>query len=256
MNNETIDLIFGKPIEFTHGVTIKIPTVEEVAYNENFNKYTRIFTTTTRELFALARNVDELENKYPTILSMANDEEMDFALGKLLGVDYKGSALIMEALSYWTGLTIDGEDGFQLISSGKILHIKTEWIIDEKEWTRFSELIKKIQCITPSKDFTPPKPMNSDGKFNAWKALLKGRQRNASTKGLTMADKILILSISMESYIPIDDIRKMSIFVFSKLFEGLSKKEAYHLNMRMLISGNFDSEKINKKHWKETFSSK
>jgi len=40
------------------------------------------------------------------------------------------------------------------------------------------------------------------------------------------------------------------------LFEGLSKKEAYHINTRMLISGNFDSEKISRKHWKDTFSSK
>ena len=255
-NKESIDLLFGEDIDFAYKVKIKVPTVEQVAYDDKFNTYVKIFTTTTREIFAMSRDVDKLEEQYPTILSMTKDEEMDFVLGKMMGAEYKGSALIMEALSYWTGLELTGDNGFFLMSNGKIIHIGTEWIIDEEEWNRLRDKIKQILSIKTDRDFEPPKPMNSDTKFHAWQSLLKGRIRKAQNSGISIADKIMILSISMETYIPINEIKKMSIFVFNKLFEGLSKKEAYEMNMQMVISGNFDNDKISKKHWKETFNTK
>lgn len=247
--SQSLDMLFGKPVEYAHNVRIKIPTVEEVANDANFNTYVSLFTKRTRELFGMSREVDAIEAKYPTILSMTQDEQMDFVLGKMFGSEHRGSALIMEALHYWTGLELSGENGFQLLSNGKIIHIGTEWIIDEAEWERFSDTVKTIISFNETRDFTPPKPMNSDAKFNAWKGLLNGRLNKLKKSGGDMSDKILILSISSGAYIPIEDIRKMSIYVFNRLLESLSKKEAYEMNMRMLISGNFDSEKIDRGHW-------
>lgn len=258
MNINYNDLIFNKPLKFNDdGVYIKIPTVEEVAYKEDFNTYLRVFTVTTREFFATQMNVDELELKYPTLLSMTKDEESDFLLGMFLKgeKDCKGSAVIMEALHYWTGLQLDGENGFLLLeTSGKIAHYGTGWVMDDQGFSQFSDVIKLITNFEPSTDYIPPKPMKSKAQYNAWMGLYKGRVAKASRgNGVTLADKILILAISMGSYIPPEEIKKMSIFMFNKLFDGLSKKEAYGINMRMIASGNFNNDKMDKRHWKETF---
>lgn len=257
MTNEAIDLIFGKPIDFAYKVQIKNPTVEEIAYNEKFNTYIKLFTTTTREMFAMSRDVDAIELEFPTILSLAKDQQMDFVLGKMFGVDYRGSALIMEALAYWTGLPLEGDEGFKLLSNGKLLHVGSEWIIDDAEWKRFCDKIAQMMCIHKDTEFEPPRPMNSDTKFKVWSGMLKNKIKHAQNHGVTLADKIMILSISMDSYIPISEIKKMPIFVFNKLFDGIGLKEAYEVNTEMIISGNYDNKKIGKKkHWKETFNTK
>ena len=246
-----MDLIFGKPIEIKDDVFLTIPTVEEVAYFEDFSRYTSIFTATTRELFSSQQEVDELEKMFPSIWSMAFDDENggDFLLGKIFGVDYPGSALIIEALSYWTGLDVDG---FDKLTNKKIVHTKSEWIIDSKEFRRVSKLIKTVTCFEASTHFTAPRNMNYT-RFKTWESILRGRLRAAERNKRSLADKILILSVSMESYIPIEQIGKMSYFHFNKLYEALSEKEAYKHRWDVKISPKFEADNKGVKHWKETF---
>lgn len=250
-NNISMDLLFGKPIKVKEDIFLTIPTVEEVAYSDNFSKYTSLFTATTRELFSSQQEVDKLEKMFPTIWSMAFDEENggDFLLGKIFGVDYPGSGLIMEALSYWTGLDIDG---FQKLTNKKIIYPKSEWIIDSKEFRRLSKLIKTVTCFEPSTHYTAPKNMNAT-RFKAWESILKGRLKEAQRNKRSLADKILILSVSMESYIPIEQIGKMSYFHFNKLYEVLAEKEAYKHRWDVKISPKFEADNKTIRHWKETF---
>lgn len=244
------NLIFNQPLEYRDGIIIKVPTIEDIASNPRFPMFSRVFTIRTREIFATNRNVDDLERQYPTIWSFLKEEESDMFLGKFFGIDYPGSAFVMEALSYWTGLDLDK---FQKLNNGKIIHTGSDWVIDAKEFLEFSKIIRQVICFEPSSDYSPPKPMNSDAKYKAWLGLYKGRMRSAGKKGITIADKILILSISMDNYIPPDDIKKMSIFLFNKLFEGLSRKEAYETQMSIMLSDKFKSDGKSPKHWKETF---
>lgn len=254
------DLLFHKPIEFVPDtVYIRVPTVEEVAYNPSFGKYVGIFTISTREMFATARNVDELEAEFPTVMDMFKDPQADMALGQIMGVPYKGSEFLMEALNFWTGLQAfddketpeDDRVGFQVLTNGKIIHFGTQWVITKAEFEKFSKIIKVITCFTPS-EHTVPK-ITSDTRHKIWLQVYKGRQKAAARKALTLADKILILSISMESYIPIEEIRKMSIFTFNRLFEGLSKKEGYEKQWDLRLSMKFKTDDQQLKHWKETF---
>lgn len=250
-DNVAMDLLFGKPIKVSENVYLKVPTVEEVAYSEDFNKYTALFTVKTRELFSSHEDVDKLEEMFPSIWKMAFDEDNggDLLLGMIFGASYPGSALIMEALAYWTSLDVNG---FQKLGNEKIIHKESEWIIDRKEFRKFCNLIKTVTCYAPNNSMTAPKNM-TPSRFKAWEAILKGRLRAAERNKRTLADKILILSISMDSIIPIEEIRKMSYFHFNKLFEALSEKEAYQSRWDLLMSPKFDSDPKAVKHWKETF---
>lgn len=245
------DLLFGKEISVKEGVKIRIPVVEEVAYTQDFGKYTHLFTVTTRELFSSQREVDELEQRFPTVWRMmfGETDEGDFLLGKILGVETPGSVVVMEAIAYWTGLDVSG---FRKLGNGKMIHVGADWIITEETFDEISEVIKVIIGFEPSTDFIAPKNM-SDSRYKAWMNIYKGRVRANQRNKRTLADKILILSISMESFIPIEEIRKMPYFQFSKLYEGLSEKEAYRHRWDVKISPKFESDNKPTKHWKEAF---
>ena len=255
------NLLFNEPIKFDENVYINIPLMEDVSRNTNFNLYSRLFTTSIRLLFTTLRNVDEIEKKYPTIWDMVKDEEGDILLGRVMGSEFRGSVLIMEALNYWTGLEVDGENGFVLLSNGKMMHVGSEWIIDSKVFKEFSDMIKLITCFDPEseRDMLPPKPMDSDAKYNTWISIYKGRAKKLGRGGNDLIEnsglvnKMMILTISMESYIPIDEIKKMSIFMFNKIFDGLQSKEGYERYWQIQVSPKFASDKKITKHWKETF---
>lgn len=265
MKIKATDLISNKPIKIKDGVYIRIPIMEDVLEEENYSKYTRPFTTTIRFLFGTLRNVDEIERKYPTLWEMLVDADADESLGKVLGYDGKASDLFIEAINFWTGLEIkneNGEDNFILLTNGKMIHTPTEWVIGKEEFKELSEIIKIITCYDPEPedDLTPMRPMQSDSKYESWMKMYKGRvdkirrrESYSQVENSSLAVKIIILSISSESYIPIDEIKKMSIFIFNKTFDGLQKKEAYEKNWQVQMSPKFDTKGNSQRHWKEAF---
>lgn len=246
------ELLFGRPIKFDNGVYIKSPTIDEAVREPDLAIYTLIFTITTRELFQTLREVDELEKRYPSVWAIMQDEEADMHLGSFFADEKPVSATLMEALSYWTGLTLDGPGGFHKHKNGKIVHIESEWIIDYETFTEFAEIIKVITAYEPPESLPPP--ITSDSRYKAWMSLLNGRRRKAERNGLSWAHKILILSISTESYIPIENIAKMSLYHFYQLFNALSKKEVYQTKLAYQLSPKFESDSKNLMHWKETIN--
>lgn len=244
----SIDLLFGKPAKFNDKVSLHTPTVEEVAYTENYSSYTQPFLVTTRQIFSSLAEVDELEQRFPTVWQMAFDEEGSQVTAQMFGEDSGTSALI-SAISYWTKLD---KDEFQALSNKKIIHQKTNWVIDEKVFNSLSDGVKEIVGFEEDLDLIAPKNM-SERQLDIWKKTYNGRMRSRQKNATSLADKIIILSISMESYIPIDEIRKMTIYHFNKLYEGLSEKESYIRQWEVKLSPKFESGNGTVKHWKEKF---
>lgn len=247
----SVHLLLGRDVEFDDVVSIKVPTVKDVADNDSFSLNSYIFNVSTRELFSASREVDELEKRYPTVWEMMFDEERggDIALGQVLGIEHPASALVMECFEHWTGLD---KHGFQKLLNGKIIHEESGWIVDKVKFVKFCEAIRKITCYEPNEDLIAPKNM-SDARFNVWSKILKNRIRAMKRrKGNSLADKILILQASFDSYVPIDKIVSMSFFQFNKLFMALNEKEGYLRNWEIMVSPKFDSSKTKIKHWTET----
>lgn len=243
----TIDLLFGKPVKITEKVSLHVPTVEDVAYTEKYSSYTQVFVITTREMFSSLAEVDELEERFETVWKMAFDKEGSLIIGQMFG-GKTGTEVIIEALSYWTKLDVES---FQALSSGRIVNKDMDWVIDEKVFNSIGECIKEIIGYEQDLDLIAPKDM-SERQLDIWQKTYKGRVRNRQKNSISFADKIMILSISMDAYIPIGDIREMTIYHFNKLYEGLSEKESYEKQWEVKMSPKFESDG-NIKHWKEKF---
>lgn len=202
----------------------------------------------TRQMFSSLEDVDELEERFPTVWQMAFDKEGSQIVAQMYNGE-TGTDVIIEALSYWTGLDISS---FQALTNRKIVNQDKNWIVDEEEFNLISEIVKEITGYEVDSDLIAPRNM-SERQLDIWKKTYKGRLRNRQKNSTSLADKIVILSISMESYIPLDEIRKMSVYHFNKLCEGLSEKESYEKQWEIKMSPKFDSGNGNIKHWKEKF---
>ena len=241
-----VNLLFGKPIKVSNNVEINIPTVEQLCDDNNFGTYTQVFTITTRELFSGNREVDKYEEKYPTVWQMAFDKEGGLILGQMLGYS-SGINIIIDSISYWTGLE---SEAFRPLTNKKIINETAGWIIDEEVFGELCELIKVATNYEKNMDLVAPKNM-SDRKWEIWESTYKGRLRGLQRNSRTIADKILILSVSFDSYIPINEIKQMTIYHFNKLYEAASLKESYMAQWDIKLSPKFES-KGNLKHWKES----
>lgn len=248
---DVVSLIQGNKIQISENVYIKNPSVKDVINDNEYQLYSTIFCIDSRELFSAVREVDELEIRYPTAWEMLFDEtgRGEFLLGEMLGVPLNTSALIINGLSYWTGLNVDG---FTKLMNRKIVHEESNWIIDKEMFNSFCSVIRKITCYKKNEDFIAPKNM-SDARFAIWERHLKNRKRIASKReGSTIADKILTFQISFNNYIDLEKILDMNYYYFNKLFEGLNEKEIYLRNWDILVSPKFDTSKQSDiKHWTE-----
>lgn len=246
MSGSSIDLLFKKPVKFTEKISIHVPTVEEVAYTENYSLYVQPLVVTTRQMFSALDEVDELEERFPTLWQMAFDEEGSQIMAQMFD-GQSGIDIIIDAISFWTKLE---PETFQSLSNNKMINKGTNWVIDENVFDSFCNSVKEIIGYEQDQDLIAPKNM-SERKKDIWKKTYKGRLRNKQKNTTTLADRIIILSISMESYIPIDEIRNMSIYHFNKLNEMLSEKESYQKQWETKLSPKFESGSGAIKHWKE-----
>lgn len=245
ININKVDLLFGNPISITSNVAIKVPTVETMCKEPNFGVYTQVFTVTTRELFSGVREVDKFEDKYPTIWDMAFDAEGSLILGQMLGHP-SGMNILIDSMAYWTGLK---SEAFQPLTNKKIVNQDVGLIIDEKKFKEICELIQIITCYEKNLDLVAPKNM-SNRKWGIWEKSYKGRMRNAQRNSRTIADKILVLSVSFDAYIPLNEIQNMTIYHFNKLCEAVSQKESYRTQWDIKLSPKFES-KGSLRHWRE-----
>lgn len=246
ININKLNLLLGKPIKVSNNVEIKIPTVEQLCDDNSFGTYTQVFTITTRELFSGNRQVDKYEEQYPNVWQMAFDKEGGVILGQMLGYS-SGINIIIDSIAYWTGLE---SDAFRPLTNKKIINETAGWIIDEEVFGELCELVKIVTNHETNIDLVAPKNV-SDNQWKIWENAYKGRLRNLQKNPRTIADRILVLSVSFDAYIPIDEIKQMTIYHFNKLYEAASLKESYMAQWDIKLSPKFES-KGNLKHWKES----
>ena len=265
-------ILLGKPITFIDGVSIRVPTVQEIIEGqEEFEKSVLALTVLTRQIFVEAREIDSIEQKFPTVWELMCNRELNLSLGGLTGEP--GSKLsdgIISAIAYWTKLPNPTKEevekyteeeketepkGFEFLeTSGKIINYDTEWIIDRAEFDRFVDMIKVITDYRKPEDLAPK--IGSDAAHEVWLRMHRSKSSMEKGREISWADRIMMLSVSTPSYIPIEEIGKMSIFQFNQLFKIVNQIDAYEMSLGILMSHKFSAPegKVKPpKHWRESY---
>ena len=257
MSIRVSSLLFGDPVKIAENVYLKVPTVRDVIDDSRYDTYFKIFTIKTREIFVIERNIEELVEKYPSIWSFLWDPQADNTFGRLFSGDENKTLteVVIEAIGFLTGLKTDGDEGFHKLENGhKLVHLGSNWIIDGAEFKRFGNVIKFMTAYSEPDDLAPH--ITSDAIHEAWVRMYKGKLKMSKRKSSSWTDRIILLSMSANSYISVKEIADMSIFTFYQTFALSGLKDAYSINFDVMMSPKFATKEGTKlpKHWKESFN--
>lgn len=270
--NDTAKLLIGEPLEFSSRVYIHTPTVRDVLEDlDEYNRHVTALTVMTRQIFVEAREVDQIEYKYPTVWDLMCNPQLNVMLGGITGIEGKRlSDLIIDALAYWTKLenppkeVIDSYTeeernsktmGFAFLENGgRIINYDTEWIIDKKEFERFVKLVKFITNYQQPENLAPK--IRNDLEHEKWLDMYRNEQRYNKGKQRGMVDKIIVAQVMTPSFIPIEEIMNMTIFNFYQLFKVVDEQSAYKASMDIAVSPKFSPSKNGKVKFPEDWKNK
>lgn len=249
--------LFHDEVYVNEKVAIIQPTVETVVTIEDYNALSQVMCISTRELFSGApREVDHIEEQFPTIFDMIFNQEMSQFVGEMYGAT-NVYELLIDSISFWTKLN---KNDFELLTNGKkIVHEKTDWVIDKEEFVKISDIVKKLTGYHPNEDLIAPKGISSSSerKISIFEKTYKGRLRKMQKQSTSFDQKVITIQISNGGYIPIDEIEKMSIYHFNKLYEAITYKEIYKSQWDVYVSSKFMPSEGSKSsapsHWTTQF---
>ncbi len=242
----------------TKQIYIYAPTVGEIVSDRdslNFSVFTKIFLVSMREIYASAPEmVDMRENEFPTLWDVAysGNEAIEKEVVQLMfSLDIPLLALIVQGIAYWTRTDVAD---YKILTNGKVVNEKLNWIVEKDDFLAISEVVKTITMYAPNEDLIPPRNMKPN-QMDVWKKLYEGRMRQLKRKpGSVLADKILILQISANSYIPLKEIEKMNYLQFMGLLKGYAEKEGDEKQFAQFVAYKFDSSKMEITNWRENIS--
>jgi len=242
----------------TKQIYIYAPTIGEIIGdrdNLNFSVFTKIFATSIREIYSSAPEmVDMRENEFPTIWDVAygGNEAIEKEVVQLMfSLDIPLLALIVQGIAYWTRTDVAD---YKILTNGKIVNEKLNWIVEKDDFLVISDVVKTITMYAPNEDLIPPRNMKPN-QMDIWKKLYEGRIRQLKKRPSSfLADKILILQISANSYIPFKEIEKMNYLQFMGLLKGYAEKEGDEKQFAQFVAYKFDSSKMEITNWREKIS--
>lgn len=244
--------------EETKQVFIYAPTIGEIIgdrENLNFSVFTKLFSTSIREIYSSAPELADMrEDEFPTLWDIAysGNEAIEKEVVQLMfSIEIPLVALIVQGIAYWTKTDVDD---YRILTNGKIVNEKLNWIVDKDDFIAISDVVKIITMYAPNEDLIPPKHMKPR-QLEVWKKLYEGRMRQLKRRPVScLADKILILQIGANSYIPFEEIKKMNYLQFMGLLKGYAEKEGDEKQFAQFVAYKFDSSKMKLTNWRERIS--
>lgn len=238
----------GRPIliDKVNQVSVRQPMISEIVDmgEDGFNELILPFVLTSESVFNGLDYEDQLVAKYDIYdLFFTEVEEGVFVLDNVFG-GKSALGVLENSLSYFLQT-----DDIEFLIHRKKIRIGT-YLMDKKE---YMELRKVIQGITNKKDMQvekPPKNMTKRQK-DIWMKLQKGRRRNAEKDAVYLQDMINYVSFGGTTYIPLDQIDRMTYYQFSNAYKSIMGVDAFHIGMGYKLSEKFDV-KDDVKHWTES----
>ena len=245
-------LLLGEDIPFNDNLNIHVPTIKDIAdiSEGKFARLFRPFVISTREIFAESPEVDDLEKQFPTLWVCMKDPQVDASLGPVFDTKTVSEAMIA-SIAYWTQTNIED---YQLLSNGKIISETHDTVFDAAKLSDFGRIIKMLVDYHANKDLIPPRDM-SPKQRKMWNSLYKGRKRRAEHSiGMTLADKILILSVTSGKSLA--EVSALNYYQFLNLYDAYEIREATEKQFAIYTSYKFDTKDMKMKDWRAITSIK
>jgi len=212
---------------------------------EGFNDLVMPLILTNESVFNGLDNEEELKAQFHIYdLFFAQIEENVFVLDTVFG-GKSALGVLKESLSYF----LQTDDIEFLIHRKKIV-INSNYLMDKDEFLKFR---KVVQDVTNKQDMQvdkAPKDM-TDRQKGIWEKLQKGRRRRAEKDAIYLQDLINFTCFGGTSYIPLDQIDRMTYYQFSNAYKSIMGVDAFHTGMSYKLSQKFDV-KDEIKHWTES----
>lgn len=245
---DKLKLLMGRPIliDKESELFVRQPMINEIVDmgEDVFNELTMPFILTSEAVFNGVDDEEELVEKFDIYdLFFAKLDNDVFVLDSVFG-GKSALGVLENSLSYFFQT-----DDIEFLVFRKKIRIG-EYLMDKKE---FMELRKIIQGVTSKQDMQfekPPKNMTKRQK-DIWMKLQKGRRRRAEKDAIYLQDMINYVSFGGTTYIPLDQIDRMTFYQFSNAYKSIIGVDAFHIGMGYKLSEKFEV-KDDVKHWTES----
>lgn len=183
---------------------------------------------------------DEIAMLSPFELYFKKSSEDKFILDAL----FDGTSALDKlktSISYFTG-----EEDVQVLHNMKQIVVAQNAIIDN---SNFEELRNIVKTMCFKEDIVvehPPRNM-SDRQRDIWEKLQKGRSRGSSSDETYLQDLINYVQMG-DGYIPLKEIRGMTMFEFRSICNMIIEKDSYRTALQYKTSFKFDM-KDDISHW-------
>lgn len=245
---DKLKLLMGRSIllDKEHEIYVRQPLISEIVdMGENgFNELVMPFILTSEAVFNGLEQEEELVNKFDIYdMFFTQVEDNVYVLDNVFGG--KSALGVLESgLSYFLQI-----DDIEFLIHRKKIRIGS-YLVGKQE---FMNLRKVIQGVTNKRDMQvekPPKNMTKRQK-DIWFKLQKGRRRRAEKDAIYLQDMINYVSFGGTTYIPIEQIDKMTYYQFQNSYKSIMGIDSFHIGMGYKLSQKFDV-KDDIKHWTES----
>ena len=249
MEIDKLKLLMGRPIlidkknnSFIHQPIIR--DIVDIGEGE-FNKLILPYVISTDLVFNGVDNEDELIDKFDIFdlffIKLDNG-------GTLLDNMFDGNNALntlTESLKYFFNT-----DDVRVLEKRQKIVIDNSYLIDKDEFSNIRSVIQSLVCRKDIEVEKPPKNMTKRQK-DIWNKLQRGRRRTAERNAIYMQDIINFASFGGRSFIPFDQIEKMTYFQLQNAYKSVMGIDAYNIGMGYKLSQKFDV-KEDIKHWTDS----
>jgi hypothetical protein len=247
MGVDKLKLYMGRPILVNkeHDIYVHQPLIKDVVDigESGQNDFVLPYIMTAESVFNGVENEEELIEKFHFFdLFFIELENGGTLLDNVFGRDAR--ELLIDSLRYFLKVS----EVRVLVKRKKL--IADGYLIDSKEFDKIRKIVQEVVGREDIEVEKPPKNMTQRQK-DIWIKLQKGRRRTADRNAVYLQDIINFVSFGGNSYIPVEQIDRMTYFYLQNAYKSIVGMDAYNMGMQYKLSQKYDV-KEDVKHWTES----
>lgn len=235
MNN--LNLMFDKEYLIENIGKIYIPTLNDIKTigEEEFNRLNSVYKLTL-DFFDLPDDLKDQVTLFDLYILIHHQNKMhNKNINSDEIVDYFG--LLLDSLRFYFKDDIFFHEEKYLIQIGK------QGYISHSNFNSLCNIILKIICEEKAEIEKIPTFKNARQK-DIYMKIMEGRKKEAKKNAVSLSTMANIIIHGGDSYIPYDEVGKMTIYQIHNSFKSILNKDGFFINFKKMLAGD-DPKKSN-----------